>query len=257
MRLSRRIERRFWDVQSRTWDEVCTLPGRAVTFQTVVAAVASHASTPDFLVLDVGCGTGSYALAVAAAGIRVVGVDLSGRMVARAEEKAAALGLARLASFVEGDVTERGALPTAPFDAALCIYTLHRLRDRHSFLLGLRTVLRDHGLLVVASPTQGRACAPRPVSRGPAEAWFWRMKSLLNRLTPVPSREALLRDLADTGYQVVTTLPWPRGWAVLATVRPVSGDTLSAGGSEPPERPRTAPTTPPPDALRHSRDTRD
>ncbi|HXX99370.1 MAG TPA: class I SAM-dependent methyltransferase [Candidatus Limnocylindrales bacterium] len=38
-------------------------------------------------VLELGCGTGRIAMAIAEAGYRVVGLDLSGRMLQRAEEK--------------------------------------------------------------------------------------------------------------------------------------------------------------------------
>lgn len=42
-------------------------------------------------VLELGCGTGRITLAIAEAGFRIVGLDISGKMLGRAEEKRAAL----------------------------------------------------------------------------------------------------------------------------------------------------------------------
>ena len=55
-------------------------------------------------VLELGSGTGRVALALAAAGIEVHGVDVSPRMVQRAQEKAEAAGLADACRFQQGDM---------------------------------------------------------------------------------------------------------------------------------------------------------
>jgi SAM-dependent methyltransferase len=68
-------------------------------------------------VLDVGCGPGRHALALARRGIDVVGVDLSEDFVALAREAAAAEGLA--ARFEVRDV--RDLTYEADFDAVICL----------------------------------------------------------------------------------------------------------------------------------------
>ncbi len=66
-------------------------------------------------VLDVGCGTGRVALALAAAGHTVVGVDNSPAMLARAREHLAqAPDLAERITLVQADVTELGLTADAP-----------------------------------------------------------------------------------------------------------------------------------------------
>jgi SAM-dependent methyltransferase len=67
-------------------------------------------------VLDSGCGTGENTLLAAAHGADAVGVDLSGRAVARARAKAAERGLA--ARFETGDVLRLGDLGLA-FDTVI------------------------------------------------------------------------------------------------------------------------------------------
>lgn len=81
-------------------------------------ALAVLAAKPGERILDVGCGCGDTALAIArqvgAAG-RVLGIDISGPMLARARERAAKAGLANVA-FEHADA-QTHALPVASFDA--------------------------------------------------------------------------------------------------------------------------------------------
>ena len=74
--------------------------------------LALAAETPGSRVLDLGCGTGRLALALAAAGHRVTGIDPAPAMLDRARSKA---GAERVA-WVEGTVV---AAPTDAFELAL------------------------------------------------------------------------------------------------------------------------------------------
>lgn len=73
--------------------------------------------------LDVGCGPGRHALALAEAGMDVVGVDISADFVALATARATELGLSDRARFVVDDARElslAGPLST-PFDAVISL----------------------------------------------------------------------------------------------------------------------------------------
>src|SRR5262245_14293225 len=72
---------------------------------------------PGARVLDVGCGPGRHALALARRGIEVVGVDLSPDFVELARAAGRAEGLAL--RFEIADV--RDLEPTADFDAVVCL----------------------------------------------------------------------------------------------------------------------------------------
>jgi SAM-dependent methyltransferase len=83
-------------------------------------------SAPSRRVLEVGCGTGEHARAMAEAGFEVVAVDRSEAMLAAATEEPVPEGL----RFVLGDMTEVDRLVEGTFGAALCLgNTLPHLAD--------------------------------------------------------------------------------------------------------------------------------
>ncbi|MFA7767535.1 class I SAM-dependent methyltransferase [Streptomyces sp. NRRL S-448] len=97
-------------------------------------------------VLDVGCGTGSLSLLLAAAGHRVTGVDLAPRMVERAEAKLAAAGLP--VRFLVGDAADP---PTGQerYDVLLCRHLLWTLPDPGAALRAWVARLGPGGRLVL------------------------------------------------------------------------------------------------------------
>jgi SAM-dependent methyltransferase len=102
----------------------------------------THAGQPVRSVLDLGCGTGSHAVRLAERGFRVVGVDASGAMLARAREKARAPGAGAALAFVESDV--RGFRSPETFDAVLMMFAvLGYLTSEDDLAAGLATV-RGH-----------------------------------------------------------------------------------------------------------------
>jgi ubiquinone/menaquinone biosynthesis C-methylase UbiE len=102
-------------------------------------------------VLDVGCGTGTLAIAAARAApeVQVSGLDADPAILSRARDKAGAAGLS--VAFDEGMST---ALPyaDASFDAVLSTLFFHHLPDgdKHRTARELVRVLRPGGRLVVA-----------------------------------------------------------------------------------------------------------
>jgi SAM-dependent methyltransferase len=98
--------------------------------------------------LDVPCGFGRHAIALGAAGYRVVGVDRSRPLLDEARRRA---GGARWPKFVQGDY-RRLPFAGAGFDAALCLFSsLGYLGDEEdtNALADIRRVLRPGGRLVI------------------------------------------------------------------------------------------------------------
>jgi demethylmenaquinone methyltransferase/2-methoxy-6-polyprenyl-1,4-benzoquinol methylase len=100
-------------------------------------------------VLDSCCGTGDLAIAAAAAGGQVTGIDFSRPMLERARRKAPEL------EWVEGDAL---ALPFADesFDAATVGFGVRNLSELDKGLEELRRVLRPGGRLAILEITRPR-----------------------------------------------------------------------------------------------------
>jgi len=100
--------------------------------------------------LDVGCGTGAHAIALAAAGYDVIGLDQSPAMLEearRAEATARADGRLRPEArlhWQQGDITDPGLLAGRAYQAVLAIgNSLLALGDEALVLRGLHAMLRS------------------------------------------------------------------------------------------------------------------
>jgi demethylmenaquinone methyltransferase/2-methoxy-6-polyprenyl-1,4-benzoquinol methylase len=127
---------------------------------------------PGDRVLDVACGTGDLALAAAAAGGRVTGVDFSTRMLERARRKSSAV------EWLEADAL---ALPfdDASFDVVTSGFGVRNFADLEAGLRELRRVLGPGGRIGVLEITQPHG-ALRPFFR----VWFDRVVPLMGKVLP-------------------------------------------------------------------------
>ena len=101
---------------------------------------------PGEAILDAGCGTAVFTLDILAAGPRVIGLDMSLPMLARAREKTVGWPI----SCVAGDMM---ALPFADgiFDKVVSVTALEFIEDGEGALGELFRVTRHHGWVVVAT----------------------------------------------------------------------------------------------------------
>jgi len=91
--------------------------------------------------LDLACGTGDIAFAAAAKGARVVGLDLTHRMLQLAAQKS------RAAEFVTGDMTSL-PFPSQTFDLVTTGYGLRNVPDLDLAIDEIARVLRPGGRLL-------------------------------------------------------------------------------------------------------------
>ena len=95
----------------------------------------------DQRVLEVGCGTGHWLRLISGSGARVMGLDVSGQMLAYARTQAPKATLA------QGSAEH---LPWArdSFDRVFCINAFHHFQDKVAFLTEAMRVLRPGGLMM-------------------------------------------------------------------------------------------------------------
>jgi ubiquinone/menaquinone biosynthesis C-methylase UbiE len=149
-------KRAFWSLYGRyVWDAWRT-PWRAAQVRRVVGVLQERCTQPGERVLDAGCGTGHYALAMAQAGFQVIGIDYAPGMLARARAKVPR-DLADALSFQQADLNARLSFPDTHFHHAINISVLQVVADPAYTLGELRRVLRPRGTLVLLH-------VPRPAS---------------------------------------------------------------------------------------------
>jgi SAM-dependent methyltransferase len=104
-------------------------------------------------VLELGCGTGRVAVALAGAGFRVTAVDVSRGMLDVCRAKAAEAGVVGHLTVVQADMRDLRGIPPGPYNLAYCaINTFAHLlttEDQLALLAAVRALLVQHGLLIL------------------------------------------------------------------------------------------------------------
>jgi len=137
----------FWDREAATFDDEpdhgLRDPGVRAAWGALLERLLPPAPAG---VADLGCGTGSLSVLLAAAGYRVRGVDVAGEMVTAARAKAERAGVD--IEFVQGDAS---APPYAPgsVDVVLARHVLWALPDPVEALARWTELLRPGGRLVL------------------------------------------------------------------------------------------------------------
>ena len=140
---------RGWDVYAPfyDWENARTLQRRDVAFWQRLAAAQ------DGPVLELGCGTGRIAVPVARAGARIVGIDRSQEMLARARKRIVRARLRGRLTLVRGDIRELPFRRGTKFSAVLAAYgilqSLTRERDLSRTFTAVARVLRRGGLFAI------------------------------------------------------------------------------------------------------------
>lgn len=120
-------------------------------------------------VCDLACGQGDMARQTARRGAKVVGVDISEKLlnIARCEEKAEPQGI----TYVQDDAQCLPSLPDARFDGVLCNMALMDIPDLPATFHSVRRILRPEGWFAF---TITHPCFQRPPARSYYEEGFWR-----------------------------------------------------------------------------------
>lgn len=106
-----------------------------------IGATIAGIAGPRGRVLELGVGTGRIALPVAAAGCRVIGIDLAAPMLRIAQRGGGVDDL------IKGDIADL-PLRSASVDAVLAVHVLHLVRDWRGALAEAVRVLRSDGVVI-------------------------------------------------------------------------------------------------------------
>jgi len=176
-----------------------------------LATVLEERGVRDARVLDVGCGQGTQALALARVGHRVTGLDISTELLARFENTLAGEPdeVRARVRLVHGSGEAAPELTPGPFDVVLCHGVLMYLDDITPMLTALSQVATP-GATLSLLVRNGLAPAMRDGLRGNAEAALsaFDRRDYANRL----GLAAHAHTPDDVGA-VLSPLGWrPQGW---------------------------------------------
>jgi SAM-dependent methyltransferase len=169
--------------------------------------VGSRTALAAGLVLDAPCGTGRYFARVAAAGRRVVGIDQSAGMLARARARGIAADLQRR--------TLQELAVDGAFDAVMTIDAMENVppEDWPPVLTNLRRALRPGGLLYLTVEEVADAVIDDAFAK------------LSARRLPAVRGEVVESGGQDMGYHYYPGRERVRGWLEEADLEIVDEDT--------------------------------
>lgn len=155
-RIAPTLQRHFWSLYGRQILDQQKASWKISQVGRVVENLKTRLSASDSRVLDAGCGTGEYTLALAQAGFHVTGIDFAPGMLASTREKMLP-ELAESVSVQQMDLNARLRFPDAAFDAVINISVL-QLTIAPAFTLGeLWRVLKPGGTLVLLHVPRSQA----------------------------------------------------------------------------------------------------
>lgn len=149
----------------------------------------------DAEILEIGCGTGSTAIAHAPHVARVVATDVSAKMLEHGRERATAAGVDNI-SFRQAaaeDIDEADA----SFDAVLALSLLHLLEDRVPVLGKIHGWLKPGGIFVSNTAVLGDKMRWFRFI-GPIGRWLG-----LIPMVRIFSRAELEASITDAGFEIV------------------------------------------------------
>lgn len=139
-----------WDRKAEFWDGYIGAEGNAFHRELVAPAQLRLLDLrPGDSVLDIACGNGQFARAIASSVRRVVACDVSPRFIERAREHTTRAGITNVEYHVV-DATQEGGLVGlgGPFDAAVCTMALMDIPVIEPLLRGVRRLLGPAGRFV-------------------------------------------------------------------------------------------------------------
>lgn len=163
------------------WGSVGSYPTMGDVFAAAGQDLVALVGVEGLDVLDVACGTGNTALAAARAGAaRVTGVDLTPELLAEAERRATAAGLADRVTWHESDMADL-PVPDAGFDRVLSTFGAMFATDQERVAAELLRACRPGGTVAVTAWAidglfdrmteilRGHAPSPPPGGPGPRD----------------------------------------------------------------------------------------
>jgi SAM-dependent methyltransferase len=164
----------MYDRESAAWQRRRDDPEQRELVERTADELASVVAPPG-PVVDLGCGPGTHAVALARRGYDVVGIDGSPRMVEVARTRAAHDEVN--ASFDVDNVRAPLRFADASLRGVLAILVLQHLPDPEAFIAEIRRCLRPGGHVLITVPSRDGT----PLT---SQNLYWRLRAACYHLVP-------------------------------------------------------------------------
>ena len=141
--LFRNSPEKFWDLISSKY-AASPISDRSA-YETKIARLKTCLS-PEMSVLDIGCGTGTQCGDIADRVNQVTGIDISGKLLAIAEERMAERNLDNI-GFIRTSVFDERLKPSS-YDVVMAFFVLHFFDDIDAVFKRIHTLLKPGGLFI-------------------------------------------------------------------------------------------------------------
>jgi ubiquinone/menaquinone biosynthesis C-methylase UbiE len=190
------------DPAARFWDRIAERYARRpvadeATYQRKLAKTREYLR-PDMQVLELGCGTGSTAIAHAPYVAHVRAIDVSPSMIAIARAKAQTASISNV-DFEVSNIDDL-EVPDGSVDAVLLLSVLHLLEDKTAVIRRVHRMLRPGGVLVTSTPCLRDAWKYVAIMTlaGPLGRRLGFMPEVVHMFT----MDALVATIADVGFDI-------------------------------------------------------
>lgn len=183
---------RFWD---RMANRYAKMPVRDEAAYQRKLQITREYFRPDMDVLEIGCGTGSSALAHAPFVRRIHAIDVSSKMLEIARGKAATARIDNVR--FEQATIESVKVQGQSLDAVLALNLLHLVDDKEDFIARVHTMLKPGAVFVTSTPCLADTSFKFLKYVAPAGAFLGLMP-----MVQVFSAEELVNSLRGAGFSI-------------------------------------------------------
>jgi len=134
---------KFWDLISTRY--AASPISDMTAYETKIEKIKSYLS-PDDLVLDIGCGTGTQCGDLAGNVRQVTGIDISSRLLAIAEQRIAERKLGNI-EFINTSLYDERLIANS-FDVVMAFYVMHFFEDTDAVFKRIHDLLKPGGLFI-------------------------------------------------------------------------------------------------------------
>ncbi|MCX2743327.1 class I SAM-dependent methyltransferase [Mangrovivirga sp. M17] len=143
---------KFWDRIANSYDRE---EERDNNVNQLIIEKTRTLLNPDQVILDLGCGTGTFSIALADYVSHIDGIDFSSKMIEIANKKNEVKNIHKV-NFFQSTIFDQHLRPES-YDAILCFYLFHLLDDHTEVINRIKSLLKPNGLLISVTPCMGEA----------------------------------------------------------------------------------------------------